>query len=254
MRATADPAQVGLVSLAFLCVKSEAAECAARNIFPILGADSLLVALQNGITHHRLLTDILPVWALGITAQGANLLGPGVVRHGGSGPTYLGFLADVDELAIHRLQEAIDLMNCADIATTFSSDILAVAWNKLIVNAGINALTALENCTNGELLSRPAATATLKAAVLEAATVGLACGISIASDPVAMTVAVCRDTAENISSMLQDIRKRRHTEIEAINGAIVRQAAVLGISVPTNQALVTGVKALEAKIKLTPLI
>ena len=252
VRATADPAQIGMVQLAFLCVKSAVVEGAARNLLPILGSESLLIALQNGIAHHRLLTEILPFWALGITAQGANLLGPGSVRHGGFGPTYLGFLADVDELIKHRLQGAVDLMSHAGIATSFSSDILAVAWNKLIVNAGINALTALEDCANGELLARPAALATLKAAVREAAQVGKACGIRIASDPVTMTVGVCRETAENISSMLQDIRQRRHTEIEAINGVIVRQAAAFGILVPTNQALLAGVKALEAEIESHP--
>lgn len=252
VRATANPALIGLVPLAFLCVKSDAAPGAARNLSPILGPDSLLIALQNGIAHHRLLADIVPSLALGITAQGATLLGPGVVRHGGGGPTKVGFLADVGERARQRLQEAVALLNGAGIETTFCSDILAVAWQKLIVNAGINAVTALENCANGELLMRPAALATLKAAVQEAAQVALAAGITVAVDPVAMTLDVCRGTAANISSMLQDIRRQRPTEVEAINGAIVRQAAIFGISVPTNQALLAGVKALESELALRP--
>ena len=249
VRATVDAVQIGMVHLAFLCVKSGAAESAARSVLPILGNDSLLIALQNGIAHHLRLTGLLnKAWVLGVTAQGANLLGPGVVRHGGSGPTSVGFLADVDPLAKSRLQQAVDLLNRAGIPSAISHDILADAWNKLIVNAGINALTVLEDCTNGELLSRPGALSTLEAAVLEAAQVALVSGIKVAPDPVAMTIEVCRKTAENISSMRQDIRQGRSTEVEAINGMIVRQAAALGISVPTNRMLLSGIKTLEGRV------
>jgi len=221
---------------------------ATRTILPALAPESLLVALQNGIAHHPILTELLHAsWALGVTAQGATLLGPGQVRHGGDGPTILGFLGEVDNAAHGRLQAATDLLCRAGIATTVSHDIRAAAWNKLIVNAGINALTAIENCANGELLNRPAALATLKAAVLEAAKVAKACGIQVNPDPVSMTVSVCLQTRNNISSMLQDIRQGRQTEVEAINGAILRQAQTLGIPAPVNQALLLGVKGLERK-------
>lgn len=248
VQATNDPARIGSAPLIFLSVKADAVAGAARTVLPILGADGLLIALQNGIAHHSCLADIFhQPWALGITAQGANLLGPGIVRHGGSGLTSLGFLEKVDASAQARLQETAVLLSRAGIATAICPDILAAAWNKLIVNAGINALTALEGCANGELLHRPAALATLTAAVREAAQVATACGIKIVADPLAMTVGVCRETAENISSMLQDIRQGRQTEVEAINGMIVRQAAKLGLPAPINQALWAGVKALESR-------
>ena len=249
VQATVDPGQIGVVKLVFLCVKSDAVAVAAREVLPILAAGGLLIALQNGIDHHALVADVFcqQPWALGITAQGATLLGTGIVRHGGSGKTTLGFLTQVDGEA-KGLREAAALLNRAGIETAISADILAAAWNKLIVNAGINALTALEGCGNGELLHRPAALATLTAAVREAAQVATALGIKIVSDPLAMTVAVCRETAGNISSMLQDIRQGRATEVEAINGMIVRQAATLGIPAPTNQALLARVKVLEGSL------
>jgi 2-dehydropantoate 2-reductase len=248
VRVTVDPAQIGPVQLLLLCVKSGDAVSAARNVLPILGTGGLLIALQNGIAHHPQLMDLLPhPWALGITAQGANLLSPGLVRHGGSGLTAVGFLAKADDSATPRLQEAADLLNRAGVSTVISSDILAEAWNKLIVNVGINALTVLEDCTNGELLGRPDALAIMRSAVQEAALVASASGIIIAADPLAMTIAVCRQTQDNISSMLQDIRHGRSTEVEAINGVIVCKAATLGIPVPANQALLAGVKALEGK-------
>lgn len=248
VRATADLAQIGLVSLAFLCVKSEAVEVAARRALPALVPGSLLIALQNGIAHHSWLLTLSVPWALGVTAQGASLLEPGVVRHGGEGQTSLGFLSDAEEAARVKLQEAAELLSRAGIPTEINPDILAAAWNKLIVNAGINALTALEDCANGELLARPAALAAMQAAVREAAQVATACGVRVVHDPEAMTMGVCRDTAENISSMLQDVRQGRRTEVEAINGVIVHRAAALGIPVPTNQKLLAGIKALEGSI------
>jgi 2-dehydropantoate 2-reductase len=243
---TADPAQIGWAPVVLLCVKSDDVRSAAQAVLPLLGTQGLLIALQNGIAHHPWLAELShPSWVLGITAQGAHLLGPGQVRHGGTGPTFLGFPGKVSTSANHRLREVNDLMNRAGILTSIHQDILAAAWNKLIINAGINALTALENCTNGELLNRPAALATLKAAVLEGARVAKARGIAIGSDPVAMTIAVCRETRDNISSMLQDVRHGRRTEVEAINGAILREAQVLGIPAPANRVLLAGVKALE---------
>lgn len=246
VRATSDVARIGLAPLVLLCVKSPAVETATRQILPCLDEGSLLIALQNGIAHHALLAKLLPQWALGVTAQGAHLLGPGEVKHGGSGSTSLGFLANIEGGAVERLRQAVDRFNEAGISTQLSADILTVAWNKLIVNAGINAISALEGCANGELLSRPDALATLKAAVSEAAQVARACRIPIVADPVALTVAVCRDTAANYSSMVQDVRRQRRTEIEAINGMIVRQAEASGVTVPVNRALVAGVKAIEA--------
>ena len=248
VRATADPSQIGPVQLMLLCVKSDDVVSAAHNAIPALGSGGLLIALQNGIAHHPRLMELgHHPWALGITAQGANLLRSGVVRHGGSGSTSVGFLMKVDDSATLRLRETADLLNQAGISTTISTDILTAAWNKLIVNVGINALTALEDCRNGDLLRRPAALATMKSAVQEATRVALASGITITPDPVAMTIAVCRQTEDNISSMLQDIRHRRRTEVNAINGVIVCMAVALGIAAPVNQALLDGVKAIESQ-------
>lgn len=245
VRATVDPEDIGRVALALLCVKADAVAVAVRNALPILAPDSLLIALQNGIAHHDRLDTVLSGWALGVTAMGASLLGPGAVRHGGSGLTQVGFLGDVEAQAAARLEGAVGLMRHAGIAAAVSPDIRAAAWNKLIVNAGINALTALADCANGELLSRPVALALMEAAVREAARVALAYGVKVASDPLAMAIAVCRGTASNSSSMRQDIRQGRRTEIEAINGMVVKRAAPVGVPVPVNQALLAGVKALE---------
>jgi 2-dehydropantoate 2-reductase len=102
---------------------------------------------------------------------------------------------------------------------------------------GVNALTAIYDCPNGKLLALPKAREMMRLAVLEAAAVAEACGVKISPDPVGRTLAVCRATAGNISSMLQDVRQGRGTEIEAINGEIVRLAATFNIPAPVNKRL-----------------
>jgi 2-dehydropantoate 2-reductase len=125
------------------------------------------------------------------------------------------------------------------------SDIIERVWAKLFINVGINALTAIFNCQNGALLDLPPARAQLAEAVREAVAVAKAMGIPIREEPLGTTLEVCRATAENISSMLQDVRRQRPTEIDAINGAVVDLGKKLGISTRTNEQLVLKVKEME---------
>lgn len=251
---TADPTQVDKVQIAFLCVKSGATAQAALTALPSLTPDGLLISLQNGIAHHAYLIDSPISWALGVTAQGAHLLGEGIVKHGGAGPTFLGFLGDPGDAAQTQLRIAADLLTEAGIAAGIAENIVAAAWDKLIVNVGINALTVVENCPNGDLLDRPNALAALKAAVQEAVLVAKAYGIAISDNQEARVLAVCRDTGTNISSMLQDIRAGRPTEIDALNGEIVRLADAAGIPTPINAYLVSAIRASELKSSTKKLI
>ncbi|MBU0908212.1 MAG: 2-dehydropantoate 2-reductase, partial [Proteobacteria bacterium] len=113
------------------------------------------------------------------------------------------------------------------------------------VNVGINALTVIYDCPNGDLLVNAEAKAKLVAAVLEGHAVARALGIDVPTDPVSQTLTVCEATAANISSMLQDVRRRRPTEIGAINGALLDKARELGIDVPVNSELVSRVRQIE---------
>lgn len=141
------------------------------------------------------------------------------------------------DLRSHKLAEAAALLNRAGLKSEISPDIKAELWRKLVINAGINALTVIYDCPNGALLEIPPARRTMAAAVIEAAAVAAACGFPLGEDPVALTEEVCRRTAGNISSMLQDSRRGRPGEIAAINGEIVRRAARCGLAVPVNREL-----------------
>jgi 2-dehydropantoate 2-reductase len=144
------------------------------------------------------------------------------------------------------LREVVATLVAGGLETVIVEDMQVQVWAKLFVNVGINALTAIHGCRNGELLDMPAVRAQLVEAVREAAAVARALGIPIVADPVAATLEVCRATAENVSSMLQDVRQQRPTEIDAINGAVVEHGHRLQISVPVNEFLVSKVKEREA--------
>lgn len=249
INATTDIKKIGLpADLFFLCVKAHAVENSLKQTAVSLTENSLLITFQNGIKHLDIVDKMCgsALWAVGVTAQGATLIRPGHIRHGGQGLTRLGFLRSPSKKAQELLRNAAVLLTRADVETEVVPDIIDHVWNKLLVNVGINPLTAILSWSNGQLLDSAEAETTLAAAVLEAADVARAKGIKITEDPVAMTKQVCQATKDNISSMLQDVQKKRPTEIDAINGAIVEEAHKFGIPVPVNEELVRKVKEIES--------
>ncbi|NCC37698.1 MAG: 2-dehydropantoate 2-reductase, partial [Chloroflexia bacterium] len=177
----------------------------------------------------------------GVTALGGTLLGPGRVRHAGMGATTL-------SLTPHSAQAnaLADLLNQAGLPTSVTADLDSLVWGKLIVNVGINAITALLRVRNGVLTENSAARSLLGAVVTEAVGVAETQGITLPyADPVAHVLQVARATAANRSSMLQDRLRGAPTEIATINGAIVASGAQLGIPTPYNATLVALITALE---------
>jgi 2-dehydropantoate 2-reductase len=247
IRATANPIDIGGADIVLFCVKSNDVADALERASPFIDPESLLIFLQNGIAHLNLLEKVetLGRIAVGVTAQGATLLDAGRVRHAGRGLTRIGFLKIPPHSGQAKLAAAAALLTSAGIQVEIVTDIIERVWAKLFINVGINALTAIFNCQNGALLDLPPARAQLAEAVREAVAVAKAMGIPIREEPLATTLEVCRATAENISSMLQDVRRQRPTEIDAINGAVVDLGKKLGISTRTNEQLVLKVKEME---------
>ncbi|MCK5196032.1 MAG: 2-dehydropantoate 2-reductase [Desulfobulbaceae bacterium] len=245
---TSQPDRIGIAELVFLCVKSMNVEQALQRAAPLFSRDTLLIPFQNGIGHIEAISgnSIARNTAFGVTSQGATLLAPGHVRHGGAGVTKIGFIDSADDQQKKQLEDTARILTASGFDTVTVANILDHIWAKLLVNIGINALTVIHDCPNGKLLEIPEARETLIAAVREGEKVARALGIHIENDPVDLTLDVCRTTASNISSMLQDARKQKPTEIDAINGALVAKAADLSIDVPVNQLLVEKVKQRQA--------
>lgn len=240
------PEAVNTVDVLFSCVKSYDLKKSLTFAAPLLSPSTLLIFLQNGISHLKYdnkQLDAIPVF--GTSSEGATRLAPGHIRHAGSGHTYLGFLSPQRTTVRKRLQKLTDILQNSGISSSVSTDIHSRIWAKLFVNVGINALTAIHNLPNGELLSLAALRDTSKRLVKEAEQVALASGITIKEDPVAATFTVCKRTAHNISSMLQDIRNQRPTEIDAINGAISCLGRQVAIATPLNDEITSQIKTIE---------
>jgi len=242
---SADPKAIGACDLVIICVKSYSTEDACKNIKEMVGEDTNVLTLQNGIGNVQILDDYFGKERViaGITNHGSTLLDAGHVRHAGKGETIIG---KSDGRISGALKNISNLLTKAGFETKISRDIDSVIWSKLIINVGINALTAVTRLNNGRLTEYEESRELLRSAVQEAVKVVKRKRIKLAyDDPIQKVESVCKATAANVSSMLQDVLNKKRTEIDFINGAIVRQGKALGIPTPVNEVLTNLVKTIE---------
>jgi len=240
---TRDAASIGSADYVLFFVKSFDTAQAAAFAAGCIGGQTTVVTLQNGIGNVEVLAKRYPgnVVLAGTTAHGATLLGPAHVRHAGSGDTAIGCMQPRGRPAAVRL---CDAFAAAGIDVRLVDDIDALLWRKLLVNIGINPLAALLDIANGRILELDHARAAMHAAVREAAAVAAAKGIAIdADEAVGRVEQVCRATRDNLCSMLQDLRAGRTTEIDYLNGAVVREGRSLRCAVSVNAMLSDLVRA-----------
>jgi 2-dehydropantoate 2-reductase len=239
VRATAQPADCLGAELALVLVKSWQTERAARQLADCLAPDGVALTLQNGLGNAETLAGTLGGRrvARGVTTLGATLLGPGRVRPGGEGSVSLERRAGLAPLEAALRRSGFEVHVAADVES--------LIWSKLVVNAAINPLTALLQVKNGELLERPPARQLMGELARETAAVARARGVALQfRNPERAVEHVARRTAGNISSMLQDVLRGAPTEIEAINGAIVRLGKQGGVETPVNRVVWSLVKAI----------
>jgi 2-dehydropantoate 2-reductase len=244
VNATSDVKSIGKADLVIFFVKTHHTEKAVSDALVLQKEDTVFLTLQNGLGNEGVICKHIDrkKVMLGVTNHGATLLGPGHVRHAGWGKTYIG---ELDGKTTDRATQIAQIFCNAGIETEVSSNLHELIWDKLLTNVGINALTALTGLRNGQLLDYPETLRLMEALVSEATDVALRKGIRIKENPMEKVKAVAEATKENRSSMGQDFDYRRKTEIDAINGAVVREAARLGISVPYNQMITDLVKVIE---------
>lgn len=231
-----------------ICVKANQTREAAKNLKSWLGPEVYVLTLQNGLGNVEILQEILGKDRVlgGVTAEGGTLLGPGHVRHAGQGETVMGPSGSQQGLT----SDIVSTFNAAGFKTRSTDNVSDLIWGKLLINVGINSLTAITRLKNGRLPEVGGTRMVMEEAVREAAAVARAKGITLPyPDPMERVLEVCRATAENIASMLQDVLNERMTEVAFINGAIVREGKVLGISTPVNIVLTCLVQAIEETYK-----
>ncbi len=196
-----------------------------------------ILSLQNGLGNLETIHEIFPQNPLlaGTTAQASRWLAPGLIRHTGSGKTMIGpYLNCSDE----NSKAAASMLSDAGIETAVSRDINHLIWSKLMINAVINPLTAILGVTNGFIAEDAGIQKTVRSIVEETVAVAKSLGLDFeVEEQIAKCLEVSRQTFANQSSMLQDIRFGRETEIRAINGAIADAGENAGIGVPVNRLL-----------------
>ena len=227
---------------ALVLVKSWQTERTARQLINCLSSTGMALTLQNGLGNAEILQEVLGPErvAIGVTTLGARMIEPGYVQHTGNGKVVLA--------AHSNLAGLVEQLNQAAFQVEMTENLLSLQWGKLVINAAINPLTALLRVENGDLLARPAAYELMKEASREAASVAISLGIKIPnSEPVQAAEEVARKTAKNTSSMLQDVLRGTQTEIEAINGAVVRAGEMAGVPTPINRLLWQLVSALDQR-------
>lgn len=237
--------EIGGSDIVIICVKSYDTEEAIKRAVDIIKEDTYVLTLQNGIGNIQILNDIVGEDRViaGVTQQAATFIGPGHIRHTGKGETIIG---RVNKKPLGKARAILGLLNHSGLSTHSSRDINSMIWSKLIINAGINALSAITRLKNGMLLEYPETRELMGQAVSEAVRVAKRKRIKLNyEDPIQKVESVCKATSENLSSMLQDVLNKRQTEIDFINGAIVRQGKSLNIATPVNETLTNLVRTIE---------
>lgn len=252
LRATSDPGEIGGgADLVLIAVKSYQTERVAEAARRLVADDGVVLTLQNGLGNYEILARYAGEerTAQGVTSHGATMVGPGVVKHSGEGDTHIAVNKAMDWINpnLHdRLKEVALLFNDANIRTTLEMDLKSMQWGKLVINAAINPLTAILRVPNGRLAELEGAIYIMREAANEGANVARASGIALPyDDPLRRVLQVARATAENCSSMLYDVARGAPTEIDFINGAIVREGERTGIPTPANRYLLWTLKSIE---------
>jgi 2-dehydropantoate 2-reductase len=230
-------AGLGPVTLVLVTVKSYDSTTIARQIAPLVGEDTVVLSLQNGIENESLLASELDLPPLmgAMTEIGAELVEPGVVRHVAEGTIVFGEMTGHESPRGHALAE---LFTAAGIRHRLSLEMPLMLWSKLSWNAAHNAVTAITHTAAGAAASIPATAEVLRAAMHEVVAVARAQGILLEPARVDTTIAFSRDhLGELRTSMLQDLERGRRLEYDAINGAVIRFGETVGVPTPVNRTL-----------------
>ena len=243
-RATTDWAEVGKLDAALIQVDANATAEAAELVAPCLKPGGFALTLQNGVGNVEALGERLGAGRVlgGLSYHSAAVERPGRVIHTHAGATWLG---ELDGTRSERVLKFARALEAAGFTPTVVDDILGFIWTKFVHNAAINGLSAVTGLRVGEIGADPAADAFQTRIIEEALAVVRAKGIALVEpDPMGAIKAFCK-LKFNKPSMLQHVEAGKRTEIDALNGAVVREGRRLGVATPFNEALTLMVKALE---------
>ncbi|MBK1681790.1 ketopantoate reductase family protein [Rhodocyclus tenuis] len=240
MQASIDASAVAGAGLVLCCVKSTDTTEAAAQIGPHLADDATILSLQNGVDNAERLQYLLQrEVAPAVVYVATEMAGPGHVRHHGRGELVIGPSPVSDELA--------QMFAAAGVPVEISDKVSGALWAKLILNCAYNALSAITQMPYGRLVQGTGVEDVMRDVVEECLAVAAAEGISIPGDIHEAIRRIGRTMQGQLSSTAQDLARHKPSEIDHLNGHIVRRGEALGIATPTNRVLHTVVRLLEAR-------
>ena len=272
IEATTDPASVRSADIVFVQCKANfnaAAAASVRHLFArggdarggdagggdARGDDTVAISFQNGLGNEEELAGYFGADRVlgGLTAQGANIEAPGIVRNHAELPSYIG---EMNGGITKRTTSIAKILTDANLPTEASADIRRDIWRKLMANIAISAVSGITGLNIGQIFNGHMADGVAYAALDEAIAVARACGIELSSGEareILGKIAGPDGTPQNKSSLRMDIENERPSEIDYINGAVVKLAREHGIAVPVNEALLALVHGMQHRYLAAPI-
>ncbi len=238
MRATAQPDGVRGAQLVLFSVKSPDTEAAGKALAPHLDPEAAILTLQNGVDNAERLSatlgrEVIPA----VVYVATEMAGPGHVRHHGRGELVIGRAAASDAIAA--------AFKSAGVPVEISGNAIGALWAKLIVNSAYNALSAITQLPYGRLVQGAGIPKIMQDVVDECLAVARAAGVTVPGDMHDATRRIAQTMPGQYSSTAQDLSRGKKTEIDYLNGFVVRKGEALGVPTPVNRTLHALVKLLE---------
>ncbi|WP_028579963.1 ketopantoate reductase family protein [Desulfogranum japonicum] len=255
--ADTDGKKIQQCDLILLTVKSFATRSAAENVAHLVRPESPIIFMQTGLGNQAILREMFPAQAIlaGLTFVSATGLGNAKIRQGRSGTTYLGELGAVGELAgqvTPRLEKICKVFTESGIEARCSGRIIGRLWGKVITYAALNSLTSILRVPNGKLLEDTESLQLARELIAEGEAVAQARGVEpFVDDLFEQFQQICKESSNNLSSMLQDIINNKKTEIDAQSGTLVKYAEKFGMQAPRH-AMMTSILHLLEKWSVEP--
>jgi 2-dehydropantoate 2-reductase len=247
--AVAHGQEIQQCDLLFMTVKSYDTHDATHQIAHLVGPNSPVITLQNGLGHLEIMEKICAPADIvsGFTNLGGTALGPGEVMDDGIGTTYLGHRHKNSAV---QLAGICTMLNESGIPAREVTDIVSRRWNRVLVHAAINPVSALLRCCNNHLLNNMHSLSLMKRLVDEGRDIAGALGVDLGDvDHYEMLFAACRNRPEHLSPMLQDIINNRKTEVDALNGILCQYARKTGVSANSHVTTYELMKSLEKEVE-----
>jgi 2-dehydropantoate 2-reductase len=246
LRASIEPSAVQGASLVLFCVKSTDTESAGAQIKPYLPAGALVLCLQNGVDNADRLRAVLPQHeiAAAVVYVASEMAGPGHVKHHGRGE-----LVIEPSSISHAVAQALV---AAGVPTEISGNVRGALWLKLIINCAYNAISAIAQRPYGEAVRSEGVQDVMHDVVNECLAVAKADGVSLPGDAHAAVREIAVTMPSQYSSTAQDLARGKRSEIDFLNGFVVRRGDALGIAVPANRVLWALVKLVEGERSRNP--